>query len=1359
MPERDIRIRLFIDDSNLKPLAAMTTLLQKAAAAEKTLERSSLRKNKAIQKQAQVVGKDNTALKNVEKSTRTWTQQIVKNIGKVAEWGIATGVVFGAIRTLRTAIDDIVDVEFAMAGLTKVMQDGGERAKVLRSELLQLGQQYGELGTAVIDASTEFARLQITNFEIAESTEAALLAQAIAEMEVVQASGFLIASMQQFEQTSLSNIRTLDQWNELSNRMAVRAIDLAQATARAGSVIHNAGDDMAFLNGMTAALVQATKRSGQEIGNAIRTFGTYTFRLRSVALLEKSGIKVRNEATGQLKSFADVISDTAIKWVLFTDVEKRAIAQAIAGTRRQNEFLTLMREYPEVLKATEIALNSFGSAQEESAILLDTAQKKAEQLRAGMQRMAAEFSNTKGIKILLDSLNALINAIIAARGFIVLLAGSLTLMALRSATAITVITKLRVALMGLAAAHPVLLALSVAAAAGIAIYAALNKEAEDFLKTMLDMAQASVGLAKAEEQRAKRLEDLIALYRSNAQALERASDPAKVKQITDTMGDLAKEIESAGQAADKAFRFDTSNAEASLTRATALIGVLKQSYDDLATSAREQIRENVTGTRRQVDAIEAYIKVLDEGGNRFDAWSAAIESFGGTALEAFDALKDTSLFVTNAFAAGKIDGGAKAADKALKELNATLAELEDQLSRLDIKAAFQDAIQDVIDLKKLLQELRVEMDANTEAARHYAAIAQFGGATQVDTLRIAGEAIKGNIALVQEHIATLAAQGEETGKLEKILDGLNQQLAVNKNRITEAGVARRKENLAEFIKLRTEEIKVLSDVAIQRAKDNGNLVKATELEIEALRDTKAAYQSGILLSDAFGLSTHELQLEVDAINRSIALQTQRLNEVIKPGETMRRVTDLWKESEATLNKRIEENNAIMERQISIMQSTGTAEETIARIRVNNAERNLALSKGYLRTIETEKELVNALKDAYAELDIAIRMRQFADTETGIQRLGEQIERQIELAKAWGATGVQAAQMRIEGIRAEGRAVVISSLTYKQKFAELLRLNEEMVDATHGLAVEEAKAATAATDAWIKEFERRADAWAKLLGKGLSRKGLFDTLERLQQEMVDRWIRSAFEPIINRLTKWEFQMLGISPEQLRIQEQNRNKVIIALRTGGNAVQSSIVTGANYHAAVIRAAMTNQPVPVIGGAQVSPVTIPGIHTNTGAVGPEGPLAAGGGFNFGAAGLALAPFILANAQDFATGRGGGVRAAGSVAGGIAGGILGGGNPAAIAFGAQIGNELVGALQGLKNAIFDDTEERRRPQAETLRQQVSSASNRGTFGNAASITYYNEINVNMQMLIPDREGARRAAAIIKKELHSIDSNVSIGA
>ena len=1357
MPDRNIRLKLFIDAAGLKELANFTLLLQKAAAAEKALTGQALKKNKVLKKQTGVVKKDSKALDDVNKKTRTWTAQIAKNIGKVLEWTVATGLVFGSIQALRTGIDDLVGVEFAMAGLTKVMRDGETRAKSLKGELLKLGQQYGELGEEVIDASTEWARLQLSTFEIAENARTALLGQAVAELEIVQATKFLIAGMQQFDQTSLANIRTLDMWNELSNQMAVRALDLAQATARAGSVIHNAGDDMAFLNGMTAALVQSTGRSGQEIGNAIRTFGTYAFRLRSIGTIQReTGIIIQN-SVGQHRSFSDIISELALRWDTFTDATQRSIAQSVAGTRRQNEFITLMKEFPEVLQATQIAWDSLGSAQKEANIFLDTAQKKADRLRAGMQRLVSTYGDNllPGMKAVLDGLNNLINALIEAREIVILFSGAIAILGVKALITSGVMLKLAGAIktlvFGASLLNPWLIALAAAATVGGIAWRAMRKEITNTSGALIESLQGSRNQVKSLEQQGDTLEWLAERYVILRDAQKGASSAAEAEKINDALQEIARSIQVVTKSVGLETVVNTDKWAESLDRVEKIIQGIRRAQEGNRQQAVRNAQTISNNTRLAIDFGKEFIKLMRLGNNANDSFDRAAKKVGVSTGSLKATLQGTGLVAERL--GTTIPVSMAEAKEAIQNLEAVLNEARNIMKELRIPDEFFGSLAQAVlsaeEFRNVMADIgRLNRQLDRDAS-HAASMAQVAGKHRLRSMEAEREGLITNIASLEQQRAAHnlgAKQFQDFTKLidrrKEKLDGLNKAIELGVKQAHTSGL---RSALKVQLDIERDRFEIEKDFARAR-KDN---VGVQRLHIEQLKAEQEAYKEVFFEAIAAGLATDEYFNGIVALDSEIEIQTALLNNSIIPQERLKELTEKRKAAERNLTAAISDQNAETERQIAILRASGATDEEIARIKVANAQTIIALSKKFIPAIETEKKLTDELRDAYNELNAAILSRNFADIESSILSIGQQTSRQIDLAKAWGATGVQAAEMRIAGLEREREAIVQSSMTFRQRFSAMLSLSKRMMDATHELAVADATAAKESADAWIKEYERRQKAWAKIIGKGLSRKSITETFERIQQEMVDRWVRTALDPVIKALTDWEFTMLGIDPKQLQLQQENQRKMTAALVAGGASVQKSIIDGANYHARAVRAAVQGTPVPTIN--------VPGAGTQglpSDFIGPPPPP---GGVSPGVGGTALSllPFAASNIQDFTTARGGGVRAAGSIAGagiGMAFGI-----PAPI--GAQIGLQLTSTIQDLKHWLEGKDDELKRPESESLREQFGSAINRGTFGNAASIVYNTEVNVNMGFMLPEREGMRKAAAALKRELSNINANVSVEA
>lgn len=117
--------------------------------------------------------------------------------------------------------------------------------------------------------------------------------------------------------------------------------------------------------------------------------------------LNKLGIKTR-DAQKEWRNFEDIIDEVAGKWKKFADTEQSQIATAIAGTRQQEIFRSLMNNYDMVGDLAEVAAESTGSATEKMNIYLDSVEAKTNELKATWEQFVMSLGQSEGYKSFLD---------------------------------------------------------------------------------------------------------------------------------------------------------------------------------------------------------------------------------------------------------------------------------------------------------------------------------------------------------------------------------------------------------------------------------------------------------------------------------------------------------------------------------------------------------------------------------------------------------------------------------------------------------------------------------------------------------------------------------------------------------------------------------------------------------------------------------------------------------------------------------------------------------------------------------------------------------------------------------------------
>lgn len=119
--------------------------------------------------------------------------------------------------------------------------------------------------------------------------------------------------------------------------------------------------------------------------------------------LNAQGIALRS-AKGEWRSFEEVIDEVAGKWKKFNDTQRSQIATAIAGTRQQEIFRSLMNNYDQVGKLAQVAADSTGSASKRMEIYLNSVEAKTNNVKNAWQGLIQSLNQNESYGQMLDML-------------------------------------------------------------------------------------------------------------------------------------------------------------------------------------------------------------------------------------------------------------------------------------------------------------------------------------------------------------------------------------------------------------------------------------------------------------------------------------------------------------------------------------------------------------------------------------------------------------------------------------------------------------------------------------------------------------------------------------------------------------------------------------------------------------------------------------------------------------------------------------------------------------------------------------------------------------------------------------------
>ncbi|TCI26764.1 hypothetical protein EVJ32_05145 [Exiguobacterium sp. SH5S4] len=152
--------------------------------------------------------------------------------------------------------------------------------------------------------------------------------------------------------------------------------------------------------------------------NSLKTIFSRVTMSGSVSSLKDVGIEVFEE-DGTTRAYARILEDLSGKWNNLTNAQQQNLAVQLAGRFQISRFLGLMQNYDVAVKATNTSINSQGSAMQENARYLESAQAKVNKLKVAWEELALSAGNTvfvdmittvtNDLRYMVNSINALIS--------------------------------------------------------------------------------------------------------------------------------------------------------------------------------------------------------------------------------------------------------------------------------------------------------------------------------------------------------------------------------------------------------------------------------------------------------------------------------------------------------------------------------------------------------------------------------------------------------------------------------------------------------------------------------------------------------------------------------------------------------------------------------------------------------------------------------------------------------------------------------------------------------------------------------------------------------------------------------------
>lgn len=244
----------------------------------------------------------------------------------------------------------------------------------------------------------EFRKSGFGDEDAANLALVATMYQNVADESISAAdsAGFIIAQMKAFNIEAENATHIIDAVNEVSNNYAVSSSDLANNLGKVSSALAVGGNSFEEVLGMMTAITEITRNASTAARGLVSVQSRFNQIIDETSstgkkltdFYDKHGIAIKDQ-NGQLRNLYDVLKDTAGIWDTLDENEQKYFLNIQAGANQTRNLAALMENFDVAVSATATAMNSAGSAAEENGRVMESLQKKIDNLKAAWEN----FSN------------------------------------------------------------------------------------------------------------------------------------------------------------------------------------------------------------------------------------------------------------------------------------------------------------------------------------------------------------------------------------------------------------------------------------------------------------------------------------------------------------------------------------------------------------------------------------------------------------------------------------------------------------------------------------------------------------------------------------------------------------------------------------------------------------------------------------------------------------------------------------------------------------------------------------------------------------------------------------------------------
>ena len=326
------------------------------------------------------------------KQSNKLLDEMATSMANTVKWGITSAIFNNISNSIQKAWDYSIKLDTSLNDIRIVT---GKSAENMADFAIQANRAAKELGASTRDyteASLIYYQQGLSDEETQARTETTLKAANVTGQRGDEVSEQLTAIWNGYKVNAQEAELYIDKVAAVAAATAADLEELSTGMGKVASAANTMGVNVDQMNALLATAVSVTREAPETIGTSFRSIFSRMGQLKSdgtdefgvtlgkvTTQLQSMGIEILDQQ-GNMRDMGTVITEVGEKWQGWTQAQKVAAAQAMAGTQQYSRLMAVFENWDMYEDALSTSQNALGTLNKQQDIFMESTEAHLQQL-------------------------------------------------------------------------------------------------------------------------------------------------------------------------------------------------------------------------------------------------------------------------------------------------------------------------------------------------------------------------------------------------------------------------------------------------------------------------------------------------------------------------------------------------------------------------------------------------------------------------------------------------------------------------------------------------------------------------------------------------------------------------------------------------------------------------------------------------------------------------------------------------------------------------------------------------------------------------------------------------------------------